>query len=71
MSERFGFDPVFLGELIARRWQEDRGFYSLNTHADQGWLEGLWSQRADHSGVELHWMRRAGLHRASEPASPA
>jgi hypothetical protein len=34
------------------------------------WLEGLWSQRADHSGVELHWIRRAGLLRAAELASP-
>ena len=31
MSQRSGFDPAFLGELIARRWQEYRGFYSLNT----------------------------------------
>ena len=35
------------------------------------WLEGLWSQRADDSGVELHWIHRAGLHRASELASSA
>ena len=34
MSERFGFDLAFLGELIGR-WQEYRGFYSLNTRADQ------------------------------------
>ncbi|HVO46426.1 MAG TPA: hypothetical protein VMT29_08825 [Steroidobacteraceae bacterium] len=71
MNEPLRFDPTFLAEVIARRWQQDRGFYSLNTHADQGWFEGLWPQRADHSGVEIHWIRRAGLHRASELASRA
>ena len=34
-------------------------------------LEGLWLQRVDHSGVELHWIRRGGLHRTAELASPA
>lgn len=62
MSEPCGFDPMLLGELMARRWQEDRGYYSLNGHAEHRWLEALWSQRADHRGVELHWIRRTDPH---------
>lgn len=71
MNDPLNLDHTLLGELIARRWQEDRGYYSLNRHADQGWLEALWSQRADHSGVELHWIRRTDPHRAAELTSSA
>jgi hypothetical protein len=57
MNDHSNLDPTALRELIARRWQEDPGYYTLNRNADGGWLEGFWVRRADHSGVELHWTR--------------
>ena len=58
MKEPFDFDPAPLVELISRRWQEDRGYYSLR-HAEPGWLQALWSQRTAYGGVEPHWVRLA------------
>ena len=60
MNDPFGFDPTLLRELIARRWQENPGYYTLRTDAHAGWLEGLWLRRADRSGLELHWTREPG-----------
>ena len=68
MKEPFDFDPTLLRELITRRWREDRAYYSLR-HAEPGWLKALWSQRTDHGGVEVHCVRRAGLHQPVALAS--
>ena len=71
MTEPFDFDSTLLGELIARRWQEDRGYYTLNSNANGGWLKALWKRRAGHGGLELHWTRRGGPYTAAELAAPA
>jgi len=60
------FDHTLLGELIARRWQEYPGYYSLDSQVGRGWLDAFWTPRSDHRGVELHWIRRAGPDSAAE-----
>ncbi len=70
MNDPFGFDPTFLAELVARRWQEDPGYYTVKKNADGGWLEGWWMRRADRSGVELHWARGPRPHPAPELTAP-
>jgi hypothetical protein len=66
MNDPLNFDHTALRERIARRWQEDPGYYTLNRYADGGWLEGLWMRRTDRSGVELYWTRQPNRHPATE-----
>ena len=70
MNDPLNFDHTVLAELIAQRWQEDPAYYTLNRNAHRGWLEALWMRRAGHSGVELHWTRRASSHPAAELTAP-
>jgi hypothetical protein len=70
MKDRLNFDHAVIGELIARRWQEDPAYYTLSRNTDGGWLEPLWTRRADPSGVELHWTRGAPSHPESELNAP-
>ncbi len=64
MNEPCGLDHGLLGELIARRWQEDRGYYTLDGHGVRGWREAFWVRQAVHRGVELR--RRRDPHPAAQ-----
>ena len=59
-SEQLNFDPTALGEIIARRWQEDPPYYTSQRNVRGQWLEPCWTRRAGHGALELHWIRRAG-----------
>jgi len=59
MSDHLNFDHTVLGELIARRWQEDPPYYTSQRNVRGPWLEPGWTRRAGHSALELHWIRRA------------
>lgn len=63
MNDPLNLDHTLLGELIARCWQEDPPYYTLNRSVGGGWLEPSWMRRAAHSGLELHWSRRAAAAR--------
>jgi hypothetical protein len=67
MNGHLNFDHTALRELIARRWRENPGYYSLNRNACGRWLEALWMRRADRSGVELHWTRHPKPHPPAQP----
>jgi hypothetical protein len=69
MKHPCDFDHTLLGALIARRWEEEPGYYTVNGNVDRGWLEAFWMQRADPSGVELHWRREPGPHWAAQRLS--
>jgi hypothetical protein len=58
-SDGVNFHHTALGELIARRWQEDPPYYTSQRNVRGPWLEPCWTRRADHSALELHWIRRA------------
>ncbi len=64
MSRPREFDHTLLGELIARRWQEDPGYYALNSRATGRWLEALW--RAEDSGLEPDEPRLPRRHPAAQ-----
>ena len=65
-SEQLNFDHTTLGELIARRWQEDPPYYTSQRNVRGPWLEPCWTRRAGHGALELHWIRRAGRPPAAE-----
>jgi hypothetical protein len=59
------FDPSVLGEIIARRWKQDRPYFTLIQPARGVWLEAAWSRQSGRSALELHWSRRGpGIARA-------
>jgi hypothetical protein len=60
MNEILDFDHTALAELISRRWQEDRPYFTLNRRARGAWLEGSWWRQPANSALKLHWSRRAG-----------
>jgi hypothetical protein len=49
-------DPNVFAELVSRRWQEARSYYTLNRM-----LEASWRRRPVRSVLELRWSRRAPL----------
>jgi hypothetical protein len=55
---RAHFDHTVLAEVIARRWREDRGFFTLNAEVSGARLDASWSQQPANSALELHWSRR-------------
>lgn len=58
MNEILDFGHTALAELISRRWQEDRPYFTLNK-ARGACLEGsCWRQPAN-STLKLHWSRRS------------
>jgi hypothetical protein len=57
MNETQDFDLAALAELIARRWQEDRTYITLNRQAQEAWLEGSWWWRPRNTALKLHWSR--------------
>ena len=59
MNEILGFDHTALAELISRRWQEDRPYFTLNRKARGAWLEGSWCRQPANSGLKVHWSRRS------------
>ena len=59
MNEILGFDHTALAELISRRWQEDRPYFTLNRKARGAWLEGSWRRQPANSALKLHWSRRS------------
>jgi hypothetical protein len=65
-SEQLNFDPTALGELIARRWQEDPPYYASQRNVRGPWLEPCWTHRAGRSVLELHWIRRAACPPGAE-----
>jgi hypothetical protein len=59
MNESLDFDHTALAELISRRWQEDRPYFTLNRKARGAWLEGSWSPQPANSSLRLRWSRRS------------
>jgi len=55
MNEILDFDHTALAELISRRWQEDRPYFTLNRKARGAWLEGSWRWQPANSALKLHW----------------
>jgi hypothetical protein len=59
MNEIADFDHVALAELVSRRWQEDRSYFTLDRSARGAWLEGSCWQQSGNSALKLHWSRRS------------
>ena len=59
MNEILDFGHTALAELISRRWQEDRPYFTLNRKARGAWLEGSWCRPPANSALKLHWSRRS------------
>jgi hypothetical protein len=58
MNEIPNIDHIAVAALIARRWQEDRPYFTLNRKARGPWLEGSWRWQPANNALELHWSRR-------------
>jgi hypothetical protein len=54
-----GFDHSVLAELIARRWKQDRPYFTLIEPTRGAWLEASWRRQPGRSTLELHWSRAA------------
>jgi hypothetical protein len=59
MNQIPDFDHTAVAELISRRWQEDRPYFTLNRKARGVWLEGSWWRQPANSALKLHWSRRS------------
>ena len=55
------FDHSVLAELIARRWKQDRSYFTLNERSRGAQLEASWWRQPGRSAMELHWSHRAQL----------
>jgi hypothetical protein len=64
------FNHTVLAELIARRWREDRHFFTLNGAVWGTRLEASWSQQPGNSALELHWSRRRPCVAGAEQPAP-
>ena len=59
MNKTVDLDHTALAELISRRWQEDKPYFTLNRKAPGAWLEGSWSPQPANSAPKLRWSRRS------------
>jgi predicted component of type VI protein secretion system len=59
MNEILAFDHTTLAQLISRRWQEDRPYFTPNKKARGAWLEGSWWRQPANGALKLHWSRRS------------
>ena len=59
MNKILDFDHTALAELISRRWQEDKPYFTLNRKARGAWLEGSWSPQPANRALKLRWSRRS------------
>jgi hypothetical protein len=53
------FDHSALAELIARRWKQDRSYFTLNEKSRGAPLKASWWRQPGRSALELHWSHRA------------
>jgi len=60
-SASLQFDHTVLAELIARRWKQDRPYFTLNKRACGAWLQASRWRQSGRSALGLHWSRRARL----------
>jgi hypothetical protein len=77
-SASLQFDHTVLAELIARRWKQDRRYFTLNERACGAWLQASRWPQPGRSALGLHWSRHsplqavfdgAGISRSREGAS--
>jgi hypothetical protein len=59
MNEILDFYHNAAAELIARRWREDRPYFTLTGKARGAWLEGSRSLQSENGALTLHWARRS------------
>ena len=57
MNKILDFDHTALAELISRRWQEDKPYFTLNRKARGASLEGSWSPQPANSALKLRCSR--------------
>jgi hypothetical protein len=57
MNRILDFDHTALAELISRRWQEDRPYFTPHRKARGAALEGSWWRQPASSALKLHWSR--------------
>jgi hypothetical protein len=57
MNKTVDFDHTALADLISRRWQEDKPYFTLNRKAPGTWLEGSWWRQPANSALKLRWSR--------------
>jgi len=50
---------TILAELIARRWKQNRPYFTLIKRARGAWLEASRRRQPGRSAMELHWSRCA------------
>ena len=55
------FDHSVLAELIARRWKQDRSYFTLNERSRRAQLEASWWRQPGRSAMGLHWSHHAQL----------
>jgi hypothetical protein len=59
MNEILEFDHAAAAALIARHWQEDRPYFTLNIKTRGAWLEGARRWQPANDALMLHWSRRS------------
>ena len=66
------FDHSVLAELIARRWKQDRSYFTRRKPRGAR-LQASWWRQPGRSAMELHWSHRApGIAQADRlPPPPA
>jgi hypothetical protein len=58
-SASLHIDHTVLAELIARRWKQDRPYFTLNKKACGAWLQASRWRPPGRSALEMHGSRRA------------
>jgi len=54
-----------VAELLARRWKENRPYFTLDGNARVG-LHSWWLRRHDWRSLELHWSRKSAAQLFAE-----
>ena len=64
------FDRSVLAELIARRWKQDRAYFTPSKRAPGAWLMASWWRQPGRSALELPWSRRDGCIAGADRLPP-
>jgi hypothetical protein len=55
-------DITAVAALLARRWKEERPYFTLHEMSPGVGMNSWWVRRHDREGLELHWSRFTPAH---------
>ena len=70
-SANLRFDHTVLAQLIARRWKQERPYFTLNERPRGAWLQASWERQPGRTALELRWFRRAPCIASADRLAPA